>query len=246
MNKVLFPVKNGTITQKYGENPELYKSRFGIAFHNGIDIVSFHGDELLACRDFIPYKIFGSNIGSVNKGFGFHALTEPDDKGICEEWVYWHTMSNLKVKLGIKSFQGDVVGYEGASGAVFSGGVEVPDNLKGVYPFPGTHLHWGKRLVLKTKNPISDVLSDINGSPYIDSYGFYYQVLNFDNGVKGFIDPMKDEIIYYKEFEAQKIVSVASSIANEIPKIDVNKQRNIIDLLISLLKKVAITFFTKK
>ncbi len=237
MNKVLFPIKTGIITQKYGENPELYKSRFGIAFHNGVDIVSFHGDELLCCEDFTPYKIFDLNTGSVSRGFGFHALTKPINE-ICTEWVYWHTMSNLKVVLNKLAQQGEIVGFEGASGAVFSGGVEVPDNLKGIPPYPGTHLHWGKRLVLRTKTPISDVLSDVNGNPYVDEQGYYYQVLNFNNGVKGFIDPMKDEIIYYKEFEAQKVVSVATAVATEIPTLPKEKQGYFIDLLIGLLKKV--------
>ena len=235
--KTLFPIKNGTITQKYGENPELYQKRFEIKFHNGIDIVSFHGDELLTCKDFIPYKIFDSNTGSVSKGFGFHALTKPDDKGICEEWVYWHSMSNLKVVLNKLVQQGEVIGYEGASGAVFSNGKEVPDNLKGIFPFPGTHLHWGKRLVFKTKTSTGQVLTNIKGNLYTEN-GFYYEVINFNNGVKGFIDPIKDDIIYYKEFEAQKVVSVATAITSEIPKIDVSNQKDIIDLLIDLLRKV--------
>lgn len=245
MNKILFPINNGTISQKYGENPELYQSRFGITFHNGTDIVSFHGDELLCCEDFIPYKIFGLKTGSVSRGFGFHALTRPNDKGICEEWVYWHTMSNLKVSLNKLIQQGEVVGYEGASGDVFSGGKEVPDNLKGVAPlFLGTHLHWGKRLVLKTKTPVSDILTNIEGRKYIDEQGFYYQVLDFNNGVKGFVNPMKEEIIYYKEFTAQKVISVAESIIAGIPALPKEKQGDIIDLLISLLKKV-VNFLTK-
>ena len=236
--KTLSPIKKGIISQKYVENPALYQSRFGINWHNGVDIVSFHGDELLCCEDFIPYKIFDLKAGSVSKGFGFNALTKPDDKGICREWIYWHTMSNLKFSLDKLVQQGEVVGYEGNSGSIFSNGVEVSDNLKGVSPYFGTHLHWGKRLVKKTKTPTGDVLAGVDGKLYQDSQGFYYEVLNFNNGVKGFIDPMKDEIIYYDEFIARKVISVAEAVVAEIPVLPKEKQTDIIDSLLAMLKSV--------
>jgi murein DD-endopeptidase MepM/ murein hydrolase activator NlpD len=40
----------GDVTQWFGENPTLY-ARFGLAGHNGIDIVRPHGEVMYAIED---------------------------------------------------------------------------------------------------------------------------------------------------------------------------------------------------
>ena len=36
---------NGSVIQGFGESPEIYRP-FGLIGHNGIDLVSFYGDEI--------------------------------------------------------------------------------------------------------------------------------------------------------------------------------------------------------
>jgi len=198
--KTLFPILDGVISQNYGENPEFYKKRFGLASHNGTDIYSFHGDKLYLCRKMFIYKTYDLNSGSVSKGFGLCGLTELEENDICYEYVYWHTMSNLQVKKGSWYEQGEICAYEGGSGIVYSGQVEVPDSQKGIPPYPGTHLHWGKRKVQRTKKGTGYFLHSIDGTLFVDSEGYSYEIIDYQNGNLGFIDPMVDEIIYYRDF----------------------------------------------
>ena len=184
--KVLFPIKKGVISQNFGENAEFYKERFGVSFHNGTDIVSYHGDTILCPEDGKIVRTFDIYTGSVTAGFGLYLLGEPDANGEANLHILWHTMSNLQCGVGYKVKQGDVLAYEGASGQVYVNMQPVPDDKKGVSPFPGTHLHWGKQRVIMTAPE-------------------FYTILNPDNGVRGCIDPMKSDIIYYGEWLLNKV-----------------------------------------
>lgn len=170
---ILFPVANGFVSQHYGENPDLYKERFKISNgHNGVDVVSFHGDRGLAAERAVVNRVWNfdtEGMAGITHGYGVSIISDPDENGICREWLYWHMMSNIQVKVGQVVEQGDLLGFEGASGAVYQGGMPVPDYFKGVPPYLGTHIHWAHRL-----------LRLVSGT---------YEVLNYDNGSYGYIDP---------------------------------------------------------
>jgi murein DD-endopeptidase MepM/ murein hydrolase activator NlpD len=220
----LNPVNKGKITQHYGENPELYQERFGIKYHNGVDIVSFHGDKLYAPEDGYIYKYYDLSHGSVSKGFGVCILGNPDENGFCNEWVLWHTMSNVQIPKDGKVKQGDIVAYEGDSGAVFQNGVEVPDSQKGVKPFPGTHLHLGLRKVHQMKSPIHP-LKNIHGDYYKDIDGFYYNISNINNQVEGFVDPLKEELEEYIDFIPEKVLETTTEAIKLIPQLPQEQQK---------------------
>ena len=226
-NKPLFPVRKGTIVQGFGANAEFYAKRFpslGDGGHQGVDIISFHGDDILLTKDLNIYKVadwITLGIEGVAHGYGFNGITPPDENGICEEYICWHMMSNLKVKAGQFYKQGEVAGREGQSGDVYSNGVRVPDNKKGKPPYPGTHLHFGKRIVQKTNNPRpGDVfLTNRDKTPYVDKDGYMYRVMNYDNGHQGFVDPFENGYMTFDEYVAGKLIDVANETVKIIPTI---------------------------
>ncbi len=224
MNKILYPIKNGVFVQGYNDNllPEVYKS-LGLKSHGGVDIASFHKDKVYLSETGTCYKVWdetGPTIGSITHGFGVNVLTDPDENGICREWIYWHMRSTIQVKEGERYEQGTILGEEGASGIVYYNGSPVPDNEKGKPPFKGTHLHWGYREVQRTKDSNFDGTTEFlnwpKGKNYQDPEGYFYKVLNYNNGNKGFLDPMKCDLIYYEEWLAQKTAKEAIEIAKNV------------------------------
>ena len=252
MKESLFPTQNGLITQKFGENADFYFQRFGIkGGHNGIDIVEGHGTPIYSSQNGTVCRVYDMEHGSVTAGFGVYVLGESDENGICDVFIYWHTMSNIPVTLGQKVQMGDVIAYMGDSGQVYTNMVAVPDSEKGIPPYPGTHLHWGKFQV-KMTNTINDVdggkivLTKNDGTAYQDELGNYYEWLNFENGMHGCVDPLLAPIIYYNQFIARKAAQISEQAANIIekaPEEEVSKEQKItllqkiINFLFGFLKK---------
>jgi murein DD-endopeptidase MepM/ murein hydrolase activator NlpD len=170
-NCVLLPQPRGHITQYFGENPALYK-RFGLAYHNGIDLVQPHGTPLLAIEDGVVVSV-----AEERNGWGRHIRfisAEPDSQGNFREWVYAHNSAH-HVKVGDVVKEGQHIADMGNSGFVVSGQTDFWRNN----PHAGTHLHLGLRMVRKTNRGFSYAGSNIK-----------LQVLNYENGVRGAIDPM--------------------------------------------------------
>jgi len=237
--KPLFPVKGGILFQKFGDSKEFYLREFGLTGgHNGADIVLYHGVEMLVPEDGWVYKVYDLENGSVTKGFGVCMIGDPDENGFCNVWVFWHTMSNIKAKIGDRVKKGQLIAYMGASGQVYSNNIAVPDELKGVPPYPGTHLHLGKMLVRRTKEPVGLVLLNINGIQYVDGDGFYYEVQNRDNGCGGYIDPMLSDFIYElpKELPEEKPEIKEDPVKVENLQMQVSLLQKVVELLRKLLK----------
>jgi murein DD-endopeptidase MepM/ murein hydrolase activator NlpD len=158
-NFVLKEYPKGSVTQWFGENPELYK-RFGLKYHNGIDIVSTHGSPIYSVCDGTVYVLKTDT----SDGWGRHVRIRSEVKdGLSQVWTYGH-LDTITVKKGQKIKAGEQLGTMGNTGFVqtLSGAQmwwgDAPDTQ-------GTHLHLGLRIQ--------------RGE----------EVLNYDNGVKGSIDP---------------------------------------------------------
>lgn len=214
--KILFPVRKGNITQKFGENVAFYQQRFGVNGHQGTDIVSFHGDSLYCPEDGVIVRAYDSNSGSITAGFGLWVLGNPDENGICLVHILWHTMSNLKCQYNQEVKKGEVLAYEGDSGAVYVNMLPVADVDKGKGSFPGTHLHWGNIKVKKVNVPSLQSLTDLNRIAF-EHNGFFYDVLNQDNGFHGCTDPMLSEIIQYDEWLLEQTKKVGEQIVVALP-----------------------------
>ncbi len=159
----------GSVTQFFGENPKLYKP-WGLLAHSGIDIVAPYGTDLLAVEDGTII-----NVKLDPGGYGKHVelLSDKETSGIFNSWAYGH-MSQIGVVVGEKVKAGDKLGEMGNTGFVISG----PTPFWKYNPHAGTHLHLRLRKVVKDEGGWSYNKSDIK-----------IEVLNYDNGYKGAIDP---------------------------------------------------------
>ena len=169
----LIKYPEGSITQYYKENPALYKP-FGLAFHPGIDIYMPYGTPILAATD---GKVV--EIRDTPDGYGLHIrIVSPKIDGYYYETIYGH-LSEILVSLKQIVKAGDMIGREGNSGFVVSGGVPFwggsnPDKK-------GTHLHFGVR-IFKDLEP--------NSGQIVFETGDTYTILDYNNGVWGYINAL--------------------------------------------------------
>lgn len=192
-----FPFKGHyRLTQTYAQNANNYVG----GHHGGLDIVPLEGNALTGgpFPDNI-YPLFEGETVSISdtdiargKGIKVKSVFNTDlhshftkylkSKNLLPqnfngdfylEHFYWHCLEVLD-----KDGQVDKktsIAKAGNTGWVFSGGQQVPDNQKGVPPYPGLHLHL--ETVLGTSN----------------------QVFNLDKDFKGRINPQ--DILDYKDNE---------------------------------------------
>lgn len=157
----LFPA--GPVTQYFGENERLYRI-YGMKGHNGIDLVRPHGSPLYAVED-------GEIVGVKHDagGFGKHVRLLAGD----HEWTYGHC-SEILVKVGDKVEAGQKIALMGNTGFVVSGSTPYWKSN----PYAGTHLHLGLRKIKRSAKGWSYPGSTLK-----------FDVVNYDNGYKGSIDP---------------------------------------------------------
>ena len=147
-NAILKKHPQGHLRQWWGENPQLYSPNMGdlhahLGGHTGIDIATFHRDPVYAAHD-----------GYIPQGMLFNDPTRPGGR---EVWVYspildgelplnsqvttvYCHLDEIAVKEGQQVKQGQLLGYEGNTGFVVSGGTQYWGNAPAN---KGTHLHFG-------------------------------------------------------------------------------------------------------
>ena len=121
-----YPLKTVRITQRFGENSQVYK-RFGLAGHNGVDFGCATGTALYApCS--MTIKVIGDQ---GNEGYGRYVRTWTTDG---YELTFGHLLSvNPEVKVGTVLAQKTIFAYTDNTG--FS---------------TGPHLHFGVRKLTST------------------------------------------------------------------------------------------------
>lgn len=163
----------GDVTQWFGENPELY-SRWGMLYHNGIDLVRAHGEPMFAIENATVVEVKNDP-----NGFGKHVRLislDADKSGYCREWTYGHC-SMIFVQQNDVVKGGEHIANMGNTGFVVSGATP----FWKVNPYAGTHLHLGlRRVKLGTKS----------GWKYPGSNLPKMTVKDYENGVRGAIDPV--------------------------------------------------------
>jgi murein DD-endopeptidase MepM/ murein hydrolase activator NlpD len=147
-NAVLKKFPYGSIMQYWSESPELYSIAFGqlddlhhyLGGHSGIDISTFHGDPVCAAHDGV---VDGLREDRTGLGGLVVYLNSPEledaDGGICRIQTAYGHLDRIVVSQGEHVTRGQIIGYEGNTGFVVSGGTpywgDAPTDA-------GTHLHF--------------------------------------------------------------------------------------------------------
>lgn len=113
--ELFFPVKPWPLTQVFGVNPDLYK-QFGIKGHNGLDIKTYHGQQVYAAHD--GTVVYAGMDGKEGVGVVLRTDEEKEYAGGTAFFksIYWHLINNVPVRVGQKVKTGDLIGYADNTG----------------------------------------------------------------------------------------------------------------------------------
>lgn len=122
--RLIYPLDKVQITQKFGENPQIY-AKFGMKGHDGIDFRTRFIDSPLANR-----KVMAAHDGIIQDvrwdktGYGTHIRLYLKDFGLT---IYGH-LSKILVSKGQHVHQGEIIGITGNTG--FSSGPHLHFELR--------------------------------------------------------------------------------------------------------------------
>jgi len=189
-HNLVFNMKGkGVVTQGFDQNAtDIYK-KDGRTGHGAIDTYVGYGKPIKASNAGQVYKVISPGDLASN-WVGVYMLCETEEKDVYMEIGTGH-FSKVAVKENQMVKEGDVLGYEGNSGKVFSGSagrfITVAEQLAG--DKRGAHTHtWWRPVRLSEKKP-THRLRTKSGASYRWSDGRYLEIINVDNGYKGNIDP---------------------------------------------------------
>lgn len=183
-----YNVDNCSINQGFGANPAVYAP---LAGHTGIDEGKGFGTPIHTPVDMHVYKVLTVQNPS-NDGTGFTGVFGIVDNGTeIYELLIGHCNPTVIAGQDVKA--GDVVGTEANHGLVFQGGVQITLAMQAAGDKRGSHRHFQKRPVFKSKTIQQPALSAYNdeAGTYLDSQNNYYPIWDYNNGFNGCIDPSK-------------------------------------------------------
>lgn len=244
MLRIKSPFLFSTITQGFGENQVNYRTIDDTVGHPGIDFLMPWGTP-------IPNGVAGCFVSAIlskdNPNLdAFRAVnTIIDDEDNSYEIQYGHC-SDITCKVGDTPKVGDVVANVGNTGTVYHNDVLVTAAQKYAGSHEGQHLHFQVRLLKKVNRSLmgkGNYLNDGSGLLVVDD--FVYQIVNYDNGYHGCIDPMP--FLYEKEpathTEDQPVVVVGLKDSESIAVLAAQKvaagntaQANVLFALANFLK----------
>jgi murein DD-endopeptidase MepM/ murein hydrolase activator NlpD len=184
--KLYFPYRSiKYISQNFGQNANGSYQENGFTGHTGMDIVGQHRENIYASCDGYIYSTMNKDNPDLMKYRAVFQLIEED--GIAYELSYGHLMDiYVEPKTFVK--KGTLIGTQGVTGNVFTGGKEVTAKMKENNSPAGSHLHFQLRLLKKNdkldKKTVK--LVDENGLLKID--GYYFEIPEYKNGYNGCCD----------------------------------------------------------
>lgn len=145
-----------------------------------------YGDDVFACVDAPVYSVINRNNPDLMRYRAVYQLLEVGD--LVYEISYGH-LGRIDVAPGDFVRAGQVIGSVGNTGTVFAGDHEVTKAEKDAGSKAGAHLHGPQIRVCRKVSrtvPGGNYLHDGNGIYYRNAY---YEILDYDNGFNGCIDP---------------------------------------------------------
>lgn len=204
------PYEDVLVTQEFGAKANGSYEAAGLKGHSAIDYGVPWGMPIFNTVD-DAYVFSTLNLENPNpeKYRAVFTLFEPGD-GFVYEVSYGHC-SAIFAKPGTTIKAGTVIANVGNTGPVFSGGVQVTKEAKLAGSRTGAHLHYQVRKLEKVKKKTGRQLI-YDGNGVLKLNGFYYEVVDYDNGFHGCIDPRP----LFNSFTAQNAPKVLSTYAKII------------------------------
>jgi len=114
-----WPTDGTWITQRFGENPEIYR-KFGLPGHEGIDIGVVVGTPVYAAADGVVVSTEQEHRAGDKHNYGNHVILEHRIRGLEYRTIYAH-LQRAKVDEGERVTRGNVIGLSGNTGRFTTG-----------------------------------------------------------------------------------------------------------------------------
>lgn len=216
-----------SITQGFGANATSVYKEGGLLGHSGIDYDLGHGTPVKADNAGYVYKVF-QPFQLADNWTAVYMLCPTEDPEYFMEIAQGH-LQKVLVKTGDTIRPNQIIGLQGNYGTVFASGVRVTVEQQRQGITRGSHVHESWRPVLRVKKPKGHCLIGENGRKYQDKDGYYYQIVNQDNGYKGHIDPLA--------YSKNPINTNSAQAVETQLRIVLNKTINLLQQKIATLKK---------
>lgn len=169
-----------------------------------MDEVCGYGTDAYCLKYGWCYKVLDKE-HPANDGSGFWGVFIISGDGGWHEWQIGH-LSEIYIKPGEQVFPWTIVGKEGNRGQVVSWGQLITKEMQDAGDKRGSHRHWNKKLLKrmryedydKSKGQFLSAFSFSTPSAYRDPQGWYYEVLDYQNGLRGSVNPMDDVLRGYE------------------------------------------------
>jgi len=180
----------GTITQGYAGNISPSYRTSGRKGHGAIDYDLGHKNPVISDNAGYVYKVF-KPFQLKSNWTAVYMICPTDIEGQYMEICMGH-LNEVHVNEGDYVEAGQVIGLQGNYGKVYSGRkgrfISIAEQKAG--QTAGSHVHETYRPVQKTTEVQQGEFYLNYGKPYKDKDGFYYQVIERDNGFKGYVNPL--------------------------------------------------------
>lgn len=195
------PFAKSTITQYFGDNATPLYATEGLTGHSGEDYGVPWGTPVPCAADnSYCYSTINKDNPDLSK-YRTPCFIVEDSTGVYEI-IYGHASDILAVP-GKTYNIGDIVSRVGNTGEVYMGQHEVTSAEKLSPGHPGAHLHFQVRLLTKVKKMSSGKQYVVDGNGILRKEGWFYEVVNYNNGLNGCINP--------EPFFVEKPISAAVS-----------------------------------
>jgi murein DD-endopeptidase MepM/ murein hydrolase activator NlpD len=191
---------DGILTQPFAVNYNSSYAQDGLRGHTGEDYVIGYDKVIVAAITAPVYSILNQDNPDFQK---YRAVFQIYDDGDFSYEISYGHLKNITVKEGEIVTAGSPVGTEGNYGTCFYGGKLVTNEEKARGTGAGSHLHFQVRKCIRVAKRASGKMYLRNSEGYLKRNGMYYEIVAYDNGYNGCVEPSlfykKSDRVFYKE-----------------------------------------------
>lgn len=185
--KLQRPFPKSTLSQAFSLNDVPLYVEKGLTGHTGQDYVVAWGTPVpCAVDNSYCYSTINKDNPDPSK-YRTPCFIVEDETGVYEI-IYGHASDILAIPDRMYH-AGEIVSKVGNTGAVYVGGRETTTAAKLKGSKDGSHLHFQVRLLTKVVKTRKGYNYVVDGNGILKKDGYYYEVVNYDNGRNGCIDP---------------------------------------------------------
>jgi len=209
--ELYLPFPKNTISQEFDKNATSIYREHGVLGHTAIDWDIPHGTPYPFCADeSYCYSVINKDNPDPMRYRAVFTLVETQN-GVYE--VSYGHCDKIYAEVGKTYRAGEILGTVGNTGDVFAGGRYVTREEKLAGSTAGSHAH------APQVRPVKKVVSLTQGKQYLyDGFGlfkkdgYYYEIIDYDNGYNGCIDPEP----FFNQYLAIKRDEVVENLKKQI------------------------------